>query len=110
MMTSGLILNEDVHWICFHGLYDFAYILKFCSNQPMPKTEMSFNNTMNLWFINYYDLKYIAQTLGIKGGLNKLAQNFEVILHGIGIFTYTCVTLYYMLCIVLLYHVNLYLG
>ena len=27
-MGSGLILNDDVHWIVFHGGFDLAYLLK----------------------------------------------------------------------------------
>ena len=27
-MQSGLVLSDQVHWICFHGCYDFAYLIK----------------------------------------------------------------------------------
>lgn len=32
MMTSGLVLNPDIHWVCFHGDFDFGYILKSITN------------------------------------------------------------------------------
>jgi len=36
VMQSGLVLNERVHWICFHGNYDFAYYLKIMMNDYLP--------------------------------------------------------------------------
>lgn len=32
IMSSGIILNEDIKWICFHGGYDFGYFLKLMTN------------------------------------------------------------------------------
>jgi hypothetical protein len=33
----GLLLNEDVKWISFHGAFDFAYFLKLMlGTESMP--------------------------------------------------------------------------
>jgi CCR4-NOT transcription complex subunit 7/8 len=36
VMQSGIVLNDKVHWICFHGSYDFAYFLKIMMNDYLP--------------------------------------------------------------------------
>jgi hypothetical protein len=28
----GIVLNDDIKWICFHGSFDFAYFLKLLIN------------------------------------------------------------------------------
>jgi len=41
-MGSGLLLNEDVHWIVFHGGFDLAYLLKLAKFAPLPKVDNYF--------------------------------------------------------------------
>lgn len=78
-LISGLVLNPEVHWISFHGSYDFGYLLKACTNLPLPDTEEQFAKELALYFPNHYDIKIL--TLGnvhLHGGLNKLAQILDV--------------------------------
>lgn len=35
MMTSGLVLMDNVRWISFHSGYDFGYLLKLLTCQGM---------------------------------------------------------------------------
>ena len=80
IMTSGLVLNEDVHWISFHGSYDFAYLLKMLLNSPLPETEEEFIQELELYFPNHYDMKVISQHINdnLNGGLNRIAQCYKV--------------------------------
>ena len=56
LMTSGLVLNPDIHWICFQGSYDFGYLLKLLLNEPLPETENKFIELINIYFPKYYDI------------------------------------------------------
>lgn len=78
-MISGLVLNSEVIWITFHGNYDFAYILKMLINQPLPDKEEEFLNLMNIYFPNFYDLKYLLKNSNyLEGGLNKLSKILNI--------------------------------
>jgi CCR4-NOT transcription complex subunit 7/8 len=82
-VTSGLVLNPDVTWISFHGCYDFGYLLKLLTSQSLPENEKDFLSLCNTYFINYYDIKTMVKRMdNLQGGLNKLAQNLEVLREG----------------------------
>ena len=38
----GIVLNEDVLWVCFHGTYDFAYFLRLLLNKNLHDFEDHF--------------------------------------------------------------------
>ena len=82
-MISGLVLNSDIKWISFHGCYDFGYLLKLLIGQPLPENELDFLSLCNEYFINYYDIKTMVKSINnLHGGLNKLADNLEVLREG----------------------------
>ena len=79
LLTSGLVLNEKITWICFNGSSDFAYLLKYLLNSPLPQEEKKFIEDINLYFPNLYDIKYLVNdSENYKGGLNKLAKELDV--------------------------------
>ena len=36
LMTSGLVLCDDIKWLTFHSAYDFGYLLRLLTNAPLP--------------------------------------------------------------------------
>lgn len=80
LVTSGLIVNEDLHWVSFHGVYDFAYFLKYSTNLPLPDTEVQFFEALKLYFPNYYDIRYLVRYNDeFRGSLSKLGQELNVL-------------------------------
>eukprot|EP00485_Elphidium_margaritaceum_P011683 CAMPEP_0202689310 /NCGR_PEP_ID=MMETSP1385-20130828/4600_1 /ASSEMBLY_ACC=CAM_ASM_000861 /TAXON_ID=933848 /ORGANISM="Elphidium margaritaceum" /LENGTH=305 /DNA_ID=CAMNT_0049344427 /DNA_START=22 /DNA_END=936 /DNA_ORIENTATION=+ len=77
---SGLVLNEDVRWICFHGAYDFAYFVKVLSDRDLPSKENDFFFYLEKYFPYIYDLKVLLKTVHcIKGnGLQQSANSLNV--------------------------------
>jgi CCR4-NOT transcription complex subunit 7/8 len=79
LMTSGIVLNDDIRWITFHSNYDFGYLLKILTCQPLPNTEADFFELLNIYFPNIFDIKYLMRYCdSLHGGLNKLAETLEV--------------------------------
>ncbi|PNH12651.1 putative CCR4-associated factor 1 7 [Tetrabaena socialis] len=79
LMTSGIVLNDDVRWITFHSNYDFGYLLKILTCQPLPNTEAEFFELLNIYFPNIFDIKYLMRYCdNLHGGLNKLAEMLDV--------------------------------
>lgn len=79
LMTSGLVLNSEIHWICFQGSYDFGYLLKLLLNEPLPETENEFIELINIYFPSYYDIRMFAKDkCCLQGSLNKLAKRLKI--------------------------------
>lgn len=77
LVTSGLILNDDVTWLSFHSSYDFAYLFKTVMNDTLPKTETSFFNYLKVLFPNFFDVKYLLKgSKFLKKGLQEIGEEF----------------------------------
>ena len=61
---SGLVLNDDVRWICFHGAYDFGYLVKTLCSRNLPKKEADFFYLLHKYFPSVYDLKVCCIATG----------------------------------------------
>lgn len=76
MITSGLVLVEEVKWISFHSGYDFGYLLKLLTCTALPANEGDFFDLLRLYFPYIFDIKYmIKDTAGLHGGLQKVAED-----------------------------------
>ena len=79
LISSGIVLNKAVHWVTFHGCYDFGYLLKLLICQQLPPTRIGFLNLMNMYFPTVYDIKHLIRFCnGLYGGLNKVAEKLNV--------------------------------
>ncbi|KAK6267744.1 hypothetical protein QUC31_011904 [Theobroma cacao] len=79
LMSSGIVLNDSVHWVTFHSGYDFGYLLKLLTCQNLPDTQAGFFSLINIYFPTLYDIKHLMKfSNSLYGGLNKLAELLEV--------------------------------
>lgn len=79
LMSSGIVLNDDVHWVTFHSGYDFGYLLKLLTCQSLPDNPTGFFQLINMYFPTLYDIKHLMRfSNNLHGGLNKLAELLDV--------------------------------
>ncbi|KAM0788043.1 CCR4-NOT transcription complex subunit 7 [Microbotryomycetes sp. NB124-2] len=79
LISSGLVLLNDVQWISFHSGYDFGYLLKIVSCAPLPPTEAEFFEVLKIWFPCVWDIKYLMKSCKtLKGGLQEVADDLQV--------------------------------
>lgn len=100
LISSGLVLLEDVKWISFHSGYDFGYLVKLMYCKPLPQDEAEYRKLLNIFFPSIYDIKYmikhaqrnqtandapltpqaanILSNLGQKSGLQDLADELGI--------------------------------
>lgn len=57
LMTSGIVLVDDVKWLSFHSGYDFGYLLKLLTDQKLPQEESEFFELLRIYFPKIYDVK-----------------------------------------------------
>lgn len=80
LTMSGLVLNQKVRWISFHGDYDFAYLIKLLTGQDLPESKQDFDHILHIFFPHVFDVKFMLYDLkNISMGLNKLAEQLNVL-------------------------------
>lgn len=79
MMTSGIVLMDNIKWLSFHSGYDFGYLLKILTNHHLPQEESEFFELLRIYFPNIYDVKYLMKSCkNLKGGLQEVADQLEL--------------------------------
>ncbi|KAI3929775.1 hypothetical protein MKX01_025943 [Papaver californicum] len=79
LMTSGVVMNDNVHWVTFHSGYDFGYLLKLLTCRTLPDSQTEFFELIKVFFPEVYDIKHLMKYCNsLHGGLNKLAELLNV--------------------------------
>ena len=71
LVSSGLVLDPDVHWISFHSGYDFGYLMKLMICKPLPEDEGQFHNYLEKFFPSLFDIKFMLKHAGVRGQVNS---------------------------------------
>lgn len=80
LMTSGVVLCDNVKWLSFHSGYDFGYLLKCLTNSNLPAEESEFFELLRIYFPSIYDIKYLMKSCkNLKGGLQEVSEQLELI-------------------------------
>ena len=77
---SGILLNEDIEWITFHGQYDFAYLMKVVLGDNLDSKYEDFDEKLKNYFPNKYDIKeIISEREELKNySLQKLGNEYNI--------------------------------
>jgi len=86
MMFSGLLCNNNIHWIAFHSTYDFGYMVKVLSQrflyvQPvLPPNLYDFLQLVKFFFgYRVYDVKHLIRFCpNLYGGLDRVSQSLNL--------------------------------
>ena len=79
LTMSGLVLSPSMSWITFHGIYDFAYLLRILLGYDLPETYSEFLDLLKIFIPHFYDIKAImGDCHELSGGLNRVAQQMDV--------------------------------
>ncbi|CAH8353673.1 unnamed protein product [Eruca vesicaria subsp. sativa] len=75
MMSSGIVMNDSISWVTFHGGYDFGYLVKLLTCKELPIKQVDFFKLLYVYFPTVYDIKHLMTFCnGLFGGLNRLAE------------------------------------
>lgn len=78
LITSGLVLSDDVHWVSYHSGYDFAFLTKMLLNKEMPDDEDEFLMYNKLFFPKLYDIKYLIRQPLRNNAINNSPVNAKM--------------------------------
>lgn len=84
LMTSGLVMSEEIVWVSFHSAYDFGYLIKVLTCNLLPEKEEDFYKFLNALFPNFYDIKFLVQNSKyLKKGLQEISNDLGLVRSGV---------------------------
>lgn len=79
LMSSGIVLMDNIKWLSFHSGYDFGYLIKLLTDALLPAEECEFFELLRIYFPTIYDVKYLMKSCkNLKGGLQEVADQLEL--------------------------------
>jgi len=79
LMSSGVVLEDNIRWLSFHSGYDFGYLLKILTATKLPEYEVEFFEVLKIYFPMIYDVKYLMKSCkSLTGGLQDVADQLEM--------------------------------
>lgn len=79
LMTSGLVLMDNMKWLSFSSGYDFGYLLKVLTDNELPVDVNEFFELLKLFFPTIYDIKYLTRNCKfLGGGLQDIAEQLSI--------------------------------
>ncbi|PKH98922.1 hypothetical protein CRG98_049688, partial [Punica granatum] len=81
LFLSGLIGGgRPISWVTFHGSYDFGFMIKMLTRQPLPTHMLDFLRLLKRFFgFCIYDVKHMIKSCdGLYGGLERVAKSLNV--------------------------------
>lgn len=79
LMSSGVVLNEDICWVTFQGGSDFGYLLKLLTQKDLPEFRDEYFDLIEIFFPVVYDVKHLMKFCNnLYGGLSRLAELLKV--------------------------------
>ncbi|KAI4463810.1 ccr4-not transcription complex subunit [Holotrichia oblita] len=82
LMTSGIVLMDNIKWLSFHSGYDFGYLIKLLTDNNLPQDESEFFELLKLYFPTIYDVKLLQYLMksckNLKGGLQEVAEQLDL--------------------------------
>lgn len=78
LLTSGLVLSDQITWVSFHSGYDLGFLVSMMQNRPVPSQLSEFSSLVGLYFPLVWDVKTLVKSFKMtdKNFLHDIAQDF----------------------------------
>jgi CCR4-NOT transcription complex subunit 7/8 len=83
LMSSGVVLNDQVKWLAFQGKYDFAYLVKLLSCELLPSRHEQFNDLLITYFPCLYDIKWLLHAIESQNILPVSDEEGDILEKGV---------------------------
>ncbi|KAH7952837.1 hypothetical protein HPB49_001754 [Dermacentor silvarum] len=61
IMTSGMVLSDEITWLAFHSCYDFAYMLKLLTADNLPACQVDLFELLQIFFPAIHNFKCLMK-------------------------------------------------